>query len=67
MTRGQTPRRRDEANASNMADAAEYLSRAAAEAGFETIALDLLIVRDKLKSIARSQAMVPKPKVWNGR
>ncbi|MCK1506825.1 hypothetical protein [Bradyrhizobium sp. 18] len=49
----------DATTVANMADAAEYLSRVTAEAGFVAISQDLRAVRDKLQSIAKSCRAVP--------
>ncbi|WP_315755851.1 hypothetical protein ACE10Z_04890 [Bradyrhizobium sp. Pha-3] len=45
----------DATTVANMADAAEYLSRVTADAGFEAISRDLRAVRDKLQKIAMTR------------
>ncbi|MCK1654663.1 hypothetical protein IVA88_24920 [Bradyrhizobium sp. 149] len=42
----------DDDAAEHMADALTYLSRAAADAGYDAVAADLIIVRDKLNLLA---------------
>jgi len=45
----------DEHTAKNMADALTYLMRVATEAGYHGVAADILVLRDKMRSIARAE------------
>lgn len=59
MTQGQfacsTIASTDNDEAAHMADALTYLSSVAIDAGYVTVALDILAVRDKLNSIALAE------------
>ncbi len=59
MTRGQcassTVALTDDDEAAHMADALTYLSRVAIDAGYVTVAVDIMAVRDKLNSIALAE------------
>ncbi|MGY4512124.1 hypothetical protein [Bradyrhizobium sp. USDA 3650] len=51
----------DEDAAENIADALTYLSRAATDAGYEAIAADILLVREKLMMISNAEkAPIPR-------
>lgn len=45
----------DEDAAANIADALTYLSRAATDAGYDTVAADILLVREKLMTISDTE------------
>jgi hypothetical protein len=53
--RGAAHRRMRAETACNMADALTYLSRVATEAGYNSIACDILVVRDKLALMALAE------------
>ncbi len=45
----------DQDTARNMADALTYLGRVAVDAGYPAVAADILAVRDKMNSIAKTE------------
>ncbi|MDA9451174.1 MULTISPECIES: hypothetical protein [unclassified Bradyrhizobium] len=56
---GSTVGATDDDAAGHMADALTYLSRVAVEAGYVTIAHDILIIREKLRLIAIAEKHRP--------